>query len=120
MQTNETPRDFSDFITDLRHGNCHQELSEGLNLLTEAVAKHGKVGTLTLTIKVKPEGSSQVLITDAIKVSKPEATKQPTFMFVTPGNNLEREGVTRQIRIEEMKEVVPGAKITQLKEVNAK
>jgi len=86
---NET-KDFAEFLTDLRGGTAHHELSNGLLEVTKAVQKTGKMGTIQLTVKVKPIGEGQVEITDQIKKTVPEPTKPTTFMFVDDEYNLTR------------------------------
>lgn len=48
---------FSEFITELSHGQVEQRLTEELAELTTAVEETGKVGTLTIKIHIKKEGS---------------------------------------------------------------
>jgi len=97
-------RDFADVLTDLRGGRTHNELSEALYEATEAVKKTGKMATVQLTIKLKPQGDRQVEVLDAIKRTIPEPARQPTIMFIDEANRLTRSDV-RQMRIDELKVV---------------
>lgn len=97
-----TQQDFAEVLTDLRNGTAHHELSKAIRQVTEAVQKTGKVGSLTLNIKVKPQGEGQVEIIDEIKTKIPEPAKPSTFMFVDDQNNLTRDN-PRQATVFDMK-----------------
>ena len=93
------PRPFTDTLAALRYGTLHDELTKALNQLTDDVTRTGKVGALTLSIKLKPTNNSgQIEVIDDIKVTTPKETKGTTIMFATPENNLQRED-PRQLSI---------------------
>lgn len=74
-----------DVLRQQRNGRMLDELTEELAKLVEAVHRTEKVGSLTLTIKVKPIPGSygeEVDVQDAIKTSVPQPTRMPTRMFV--------------------------------------
>lgn len=97
-------RDFSEVITDLRGGRTHSELSAALTEATEAAMKTGKMATVSLTIKIKPQGNRQVEVLDAIKRTIPEPNRQPTIMFIDDDGTLTRSDV-RQMRLDDLKVV---------------
>lgn len=97
-------RDFSELVTDLRHGNCHQELSMAYQEATEAAKRTGKSASITFTVKIKPCGDRQCEVTDDIKTKIPKPTKQPTIMFVDDHNNLTRTD-RKQMKITDVREV---------------
>lgn len=98
-------RPFNDTLVALRYGTLHDELTKALNQLTDDVTRTGKVGTLTLSIKLKPTNNSgQLEIIDDIKVSTPKETKGTTIMFATPENNLTRED-PKQLSIDGLRSV---------------
>ncbi len=84
-------RPFLDLLREHRNGLTHEELTEALNEIVEAVASEGKGGKLTLTIAVKPHGDGAVMVMDELKITKPKPTKGGSIFFVTPENNLIRQ-----------------------------
>lgn len=97
-------RDFAEIVTDLRGGVTHRELSVALHDATEAAKRTGKMATVTLTIKIKPQGDRQVEVVDAIKKTIPEPNRSPTLFFVEGNGRLTRSDV-RQRRLDELEEV---------------
>ena len=99
------PRPFNDTIATLRYGTLHDDLTKALNQLTDDVTRTGKVGAITLSIKLKPTNNSgQIEVIDDIKVTTPKETKGTTIMFATPENNLQRED-PRQLSISGLRTV---------------
>ncbi|MBX9594315.1 MAG: hypothetical protein K2X46_08135 [Roseomonas sp.] len=84
-------RPFLDLLREHRNGLTHDELTEALNEVVEAVTTERKAGRLVLTIAVKPHADGAVMVADDIKVTKPKPTKGGSIFFVTPENNLIRE-----------------------------
>jgi hypothetical protein len=96
---------FNDTIVSLRYGTLHDELTDALNKLTDDVTRTGKVGALTLSIKLKPTNNSgQIEVIDDLKVTTPKETKGTTIMFATPENNLTRED-PKQLSIDGLRSV---------------
>lgn len=106
MAADRRVRPFADFLLEQRRGLLHHELSEGLNELLEAVLEHGKNGSLTLTVTVKPAGAGDmtVFVTDDVKVKKPEGDRPASLFFVDDDRNLTREN-PRQMSFESLREV---------------
>ncbi len=93
-ETRYYARNFVDVLEELRSGTCEQELTEKLNLVTEAAFKTGKTGELTLKLKITPKGT-QAIVKDEIKHKAPEHDIQPTIMFRDGDNNLTRHNATQ-------------------------
>ena len=84
-------RPFLDLLREHRNGVTHDELSDALQEIVEAVTAEGKAGKLTFTLAIKPHGDGAVMVVDEIKIAKPKPTKGGSLFFVTPDNNLERQ-----------------------------
>ena len=56
----EQIRGFDEVLTDLRAGRTLDELSQYLREATEAAKRTGKMATVQLTHKIKPQGDRQV------------------------------------------------------------
>lgn len=96
---------FTDTLVKLRYGTLHDDLTDALNQLTSDVTRTGKVGQITLTIKLKPTNNSgQIEIIDDIKVQTPKENKGTSIMFATPENNLVRDD-PRQLKLEGLRSV---------------
>lgn len=113
-------RPFTDTLRELRGGVVMDELGEALNKVVGAVRDTGKMGSLTLTIKVKPASKGNLdtmFLEDTLKVNAPENDKGATVFFATPEGNLQRND-PRQTALE--LKVIPDEKPQQLKEsINA-
>ena len=83
---------FAAILQQIRKGGCHHELSEELANLVQAVQAEGKVGTLTLTLKVTPydKDFGAVKVTDAVKVNAPKPENPSTTFFGDEQGNLTR------------------------------
>lgn len=84
-------RPFLDLLREHRNGLTHDELSDALNEVVEAVATERKAGKLSLTISIKPHGDGAVMVMDDVKITKPKVSKGGSLFFVTPDNNLARQ-----------------------------
>jgi len=82
-------RNIFDIIEELRAGTCKEELTEKLNEVTRACVATGKSGSLTLTLKIMPQGA-QFIVADDVKAKVPKHAVQPTIMFVDEEANLMR------------------------------
>lgn len=85
-------RPFVDTLRDVRAGEVLDEMSAKLQELVHAVQSTNAAGRITLSLDVKPmKGSTEaVVITDEIKLKKPEIKSKGTVMFPTPEGNLTR------------------------------
>lgn len=91
-----------DTLREIRHGDFLEDPDRQLNELNAAVAETRKMGTLTVILKLKPDGSA-VLVEDQIKVTEPKLPRSTVF-FLTPENNLTARD-PRQADIEGLREV---------------
>ncbi len=95
---------FTSTITALRYGELHDELDKSLATLVDACSDTGKVGTLTLTIKLKPGKGGQIEVIDDVKMKVPVHERGTTLMFSTPEGELQRED-PRQMRIDDVRTI---------------
>lgn len=103
--TKKQVRPFAAILQEQRRGLTHSELSDGLAELAAAVIEHGKVGTLTLQLKLKPSGDgASVLITDTVSVKAPQGEREPAIFFADSEGNLTRTD-PRQMELAELREV---------------
>jgi len=97
-------RPFTDTLNALRFGTLNDDLSTALNDLVTACSNTGKVGELTLKIKLKPGKGGQIEVFDDIKVNAPKEERGSSIMFATPEGNLQRED-PRQLQIDGLRSV---------------
>jgi len=83
---------FTNTVNQLRSGRTQEELSKKLNEIVNACRDTGKVGELTLKIKVRPDkgDTGQYFLEDNVVVKLPEFERGKTLMFGTPEGNLQR------------------------------
>lgn len=78
---------FTHTVNHLRTGAA-TDLSQELADLLEAVDRTQKVGTVTLVLKVKPEGEGMYSIKEEIKSSQPQLPRGQSIFWGTPDGNL--------------------------------
>lgn len=88
-------RDFTDTLTDLSNGEVHNQLTDDLRALVEAVVKTKKKGTLTLKIDVKCEGD-QAVVKAEITSRPPKPATESTVFFVGKDGSLLRDNPRQQ------------------------
>ena len=83
---------FAAWLRDQNSGRLHEELTEQMHDLVEAVRDTGKTGTLTLTVKVGPfRGDVQMLqVEDKVAVKKPAHDRKTALWYPDGKNNLHR------------------------------
>lgn len=88
---------FNSYVTEQRNGALHEELSEELAALVKAVQDHGKAGSLSLTINVKPgaKGTRTLVVTDDVKVKAPKGDRPASMFFSDEDGNLSRNDPTQ-------------------------
>ena len=79
---------FTEWLANHRNGLADADLGDALKTLAEACIRTGKAGTMTVTLKVKPEGD-MLAITDALAVKEP-ADLEPRLYWVDLEGNLTR------------------------------
>jgi hypothetical protein len=88
---------FTDFLRDHRSGVTHDDLSEALAELVQAVVRERKVGKLVFTITVKPFGKDDGLeVAAAIKLDPPKETPGTSIFYPTPEGDLSRRNPNQQ------------------------
>ena len=80
---------FTYTINELRYGEAQHDLTQALHECVQAARLTGKAATLTLTLKVEPEGDGQYRLRDDIRTRLPKVAES-TLMFGTPDGNLTR------------------------------
>lgn len=83
---------FTHTVNQLRNGRTQEELSEKLNEVVNACRDTGKVGEITLKIKVYPDkgDTGQYFLKDDVTTKAPKPDRGQTIMFGTPEGNLQR------------------------------
>lgn len=91
---------FSVVLQDIRDGRTHAELSDKFNQLIEQVKDTGKVGELTLSIKIKPATRGgdvdKVMVSDKITLKSPQADRGEDFFFLSSTGELSRKHPKQQ------------------------
>ena len=90
---------FNATVQNIRDGALLSSLTEKLDKVVQAVTEHGKVGEITLKLKVKPNGEDAVTITPTVTAKAPEGTIGDALFFVSDGGLVRRN--PRQADIED-------------------
>ncbi len=83
-------RAFADVIRELSSGEDYEDLTTKLGEVVTGVIETGKVGEITLKLKVKPNGEGSVLASADIKAKVPEKSRRETIFFATSSGSLVR------------------------------
>jgi len=78
-------------IAHLRCGATQAELSEALNECVTRARETGSAASLTLTLKIEPDGDGTYRIGDKFASKLPSMKRGSTIMYGTPDGNLLRE-----------------------------
>lgn len=91
----EDPADsnyFSVALAAMDYGATQGQLSEGLALLVKEVAASGRVGSMSLSLKLKPTGrNGQLEVISEVKLNRPKAEPGKSLFFAGPHGELMRE-----------------------------
>jgi len=90
---------FQQVLAELNGGNTMRELSKKMAQLVLAVEDTGKIGELTLKVKVRPatKGNGMtLLLEDNVSVKIPEADRAQTLFFSVGGGKLQRNDPRQQ------------------------
>lgn len=90
----------------LRYGTLDEELGQKLTELVKKCEDTQRVGSLTLSLKIKPAKAGRIEILDDIKVTMPKEEHGTSIMFVLPSGKLTRTD-PRQMEIEGLKTIDP-------------
>lgn len=101
-----TARAFDAFLREQRRGGVVYDLGEALQRLVTAVEETGKGGSLTLTLKLKPDQKygTAVEVADAITVKIPEPDKPSSLFYMDGSHNLVRHDPAAMTIHDEMRE----------------
>jgi len=79
-------------LNSIRYGQLALELSQALEDCVKAASTTGKMATLTLNLKIKPQAKgAQIFINDELKTKIPEFEREATIFFPEENGNLLRE-----------------------------
>jgi hypothetical protein len=81
---------FTAWLSDHRNGALAAELTEKFGDLVEAVTRHGKAGSLVLTLKINPSGDYQMIVKDSVTAKAPSPPAPETFYFADGNGGLSR------------------------------
>jgi len=82
-------RQIADVLRDLA-GDQYQEITDQLGEVVRAAMETGKVGALTVSLKIKPNAANAVQVECDIKAKIPTRPTPPTIFFVANGDSLVR------------------------------
>lgn len=82
---------FAYTLAQLRYGATQAELSEMLNECVNRARETGKAATITLTLKIVPDGDGTYRLEDKAVHKLPTFSRGSTVMYGTPEGNLQRE-----------------------------
>jgi hypothetical protein len=84
-------RPFAAILQEQRQGAAHDELTKALQDVVAGVLDTGKMGTLTLALKVKPSPDGiSVLVFDEVKAKVPENDRPASIFYGDDNGNLHR------------------------------
>lgn len=86
-----TGHGFLDALLMMQDGGLVPDLNHDLMALIGNVRSHGKKGSLTVVLEVKPKGNgSQVIVTADVKLKNPRADRENTVLYADDNNRLSR------------------------------
>lgn len=91
--THETKatQQFTNTLDQIRYGALSDELTERMTELTRICRDTGRVGEITLKLKITPHASGQMEIADNVSVKLPAYPRSTTLMFSTAEGGLQRD-----------------------------
>lgn len=98
-------RNITEIIGEIDSQNLHEALSEALAEVVRGVEKTGKVGSLTLTFKVKKNKDRQVMVDSEVKRKVPEEGIATTMFFSDENGNLTRRDPQQRELFNNLREV---------------
>lgn len=100
---------FTDVVGGLEGGRAFEQLNDALAEVVQAVLHHRKIGEITLSVKVSPNGESAVSIVPTIKIKAPEGARAVTTFFADEhGNLLRRDPRQRELPLREVADTTTG------------
>ncbi|MFF0816603.1 hypothetical protein ACFYVR_15850 [Rhodococcus sp. NPDC003318] len=81
-------RPFADFLREANRGRVHDELTTQFHEVLAAVKDTGKVGSITLTLKIsKQKKTSMIEISDDVKAKVPQLDRPAQVWFLDGNGN---------------------------------
>lgn len=114
-------RPFADWLREQAKGATHEELSEAMHELVNAVVETGKKGTLTLQITVdhvKKAEAHVLQVTDRVVLKAPEHDRQVSVFFSNDGNLQRKDPTAPELGLG-LREVSAGDDTDQAEEARA-
>lgn len=77
-------QDFLELLAALREGRAIEDARRAIAEVEEAVVEHGKPGSVTLTLTLKPASKGNrlmVSVIDQVTIKKPVGEKEETLLF---------------------------------------
>jgi len=103
---------FAQIVSVLRGGRTQSELDDAIQSVVEDVKEHRKAGSVTVTLKITPNGDT-VLVSDQVKAAIPQEQRSNTVFFTDDhGNLLRRDPRQSELPLREVADDGP----TELKE----
>lgn len=84
--TADAARPFDEVFVELDSGRIAADARDKLAAVIAASIEHGKVGGLSIKLKIVPRGRSTVVIAAVVDASIPEADRQATTFFLDEAN----------------------------------
>lgn len=106
MEGKQQPQSITEVLKALRYGTLDEELGEKLTELVKKCENTQRVGSLTLSLKIKPGKGGRVEIFDDIKMTLPKEEHGTSIMFVMPSGKLVRTD-PRQMEIDGLRTIDP-------------
>lgn len=82
--------DFAQTLAKMAGGTLLPTLNDRLTEVAEAVHAHNKVGTLTLKLKLSPNGENGVTVEEDISSKVPQPNRGKALFFIDDSGNLLR------------------------------
>lgn len=84
---------FDRILCQIQGGQLVDELTDELTAVLAAVQETGKTGSITLSLKITPQGgmNEQALITPSVKGTKPEKPRPWAIFFINQDHGLQRD-----------------------------
>ena len=83
-------RPFADVLREMNRGEFYDEISDELGALVEAVQETGKSGSLTLKLRVSPNGAATVKVAGDVSTAVPRVQRGDNVFFVAGTGSLQR------------------------------
>jgi hypothetical protein len=90
MDPTPTTATITQLIQQQRRGALHAELTDTVAQVVAAVMTHGKAGSVTIKLTIKPEGDEAVSIADSYSAKVPTPPAKASIFFADDTGKLSR------------------------------